>query len=238
MALKKNVTAFLSLLISFACFSQQQVLSVLITTKLDSVRTRTGAERHFGELYWQTTLSADAYIESLEGEGKSLMKKLEESFAIYFFRAVEANNNNTGVPKEWKNYFSGNYSSLQLKLMGANAHINGDIWQALTDNFTVGEIRHLKPFYKKYYRSIRNIYDGLFESGIRADKRLHDLHKITLGLDKMYGRMMLKKWRNRQLRLAILRSAKPERFKRVKEKIDRKRLRIDRMIICRLDGKE
>lgn len=233
----KRLTLSLWLLIAISCFSQQQVLPLELVTKLDSVRMCTGKEKHFGELYLQTTHLAEKYIETLPDNDRQLMKKLEESFAIYFFRAIDSSNKNAEVSEEWRNYFNGNYSPLQLRLMGANAHINGDIWQALAYNFSVEEIRRLKPFYKNYDRSIRKIYEGLFESGIRTDKRLHDLHVLTLGLDKVYGRMMLQKWRNRQMRLAILKFEDQDKFVTLKKKVDRKRNNIDNMIIRRLHVK-
>src|SRR6185503_1662603 len=224
----KRLIAFAWLGITLPGFSQQQLLSVALTTRLDSVRMGSGNERHFGELYLQTTILVERYMEALPGEGKLLVKRLEESFADYFFKAIEANNNSDEVPAAWKNYFSGNYSPLQLKLIGANAHINGDIWQALTDNFSLQEIKQLKPFYKRYNRSITKTFDDLFKSGIRSDKRLHDLHIITLGLDKVYGRMIVRKWRNRQLKLAILKFEDPGKFNSLKKRIDRKRNRIDK----------
>jgi hypothetical protein len=97
--------------------------------------------------------------------------------------------------------------------MGANAHINGDIWQAMTNSFSLEEIRSLKLFYKNYNRSIGKIFDDLFESAIESDKRLRNLHSIMLGLDKVYGKMMLHKWRNRQLKLAIFKFSEPAKFK-------------------------
>lgn len=162
------------------------------------------------------------------------MKTPEERFAMYFFRVIDSNNGGTEVPDEWKNYFNGRYSPLQLKLMGANANINGDIWQVLATNFSLAGIKQLKPVYKNYSAPIKRVYDDLFEQGIRSDKRLRDLHLITLGLDKVYGRMMLRKWRNRQLRLAIVKFKNEERFQLLKIRIDKKRNRIDQMIIRRL----
>lgn len=238
MTAAKHLTVFLWLLIAIHGFSQQQILPVALTSRLESVRMCPGNERHFAELYLQTTHLSDLYIESLPAEGRSLMKRLEERFAIYFFRAIDSNNRCGDVPGEWKNYFNGNYSPLQLKLMGANAHINGDIWRALSENFSPEEIRELSPFYKRYDQSIKNIFDDLFKKGIRSHKRLHDLHVVTLGLDKVYGRMLLKKWRNRQLRLAILKLGNKQKFNALKKRIDKKRTRIDKMIIRRLHVKE
>ena len=233
----KQLTVSLWFFVTLPAMSQQ-ALPAALTTRLDSITMCSGKERHFGELYLQTTWLADLYIEALPGEGRILMKRLEESFAVYFFKAIEANNNNEEVPAVWKNYFHGNYSSLQLKLVGANAHINGDIWQALADNFSIEEIKHLRPFYKNYNRSIVKTFDELYASAIRSDKRLRDLHVITFGLDKVYGRILLRKWRNRQLRLAILKSENPKRFNALKKRIGKKRGRIDKVISRRLHVKE
>jgi hypothetical protein len=238
MIFRKQLTASLWLLIALPGFSQQELLSAAVTTKLDSVTMCPGRERHFGELYLQATYLTDAYIETLPEQGKLLMKRLEESFVTYFFRAINANNSGIEIPDEWKNYFTGDYSPLQLKLIGANAHINGDIWQALTENFSIEEIRQVTPYYRKFNKYIRRSFDRLFQSGRMSDKRLRHLHLITLGADKLYGKMMLKKWRNRQLRLAILKFEHPNRFAVMKKRIDKKRHRIDRMIIRRLQVNE
>lgn len=194
-----------------------------------------GNESHFGELYLKTTISADSYIETLPEQGKVLMKRLEENFARYFFRAIDSSCNGDPVPNEWKNYFNGkDLSVLQLKLMGANAHINGDIWQAMTSSFSLQEIKSLKPFYKNYNRSIAKVFDDLYESAIESDGRLRNLHSLTFGLDKVYGKMMLYKWRNRQLKLAIYTYSNKKKFERLKRQTETKRNKIDKMIIKRL----
>ena len=233
----KNLTILLWLFISINAFSQK-ILPIALAAKLDSITMCPGKEKHFSELYLLTTRLVDSYVESLPVKSKNLMKRMEESFAVYFFNAIESHNSGTQIPGIWENYFNGDHSPLQLKLMGANAHINGDIWQALTNNFSLEEIKQLKPFYKNYNKSIRKVFDDLFMSAIRSDKRLHDLHLLTLGLDKVYGRMMLKRWRNRQLRLAILKFENPGRFDKKKKSIDKKRNKIDRMIIHRLHVNE
>lgn len=223
MATFKDLIIFSIMMITIPVFSQQQVISSATVVKLDSLRTCAGKEKHFGELYLNTTIMGGTFMENLPEEGRILMKRMEECFATYFFRAIEANNNRSYMPDAWKNYFNGNYSPLQLKLMGANAHINGDIWQALTGYFSLAELRKLKPYYKNYGSPIQMIFDELFSLAIRTDKRLHDLHSITFGFDRLYGRMMLKKWRNRQLRLALFNYEHPQRFIALKNRIDKKR---------------
>ena len=220
---------------SFKSFSQQYLASSALIARLDSITMSGSKASHFAELYLQTTITADEYIQTLPDEAGQMMKKLEQGFAEYFFRAINANNTGNKMPGVWENYFNGDkLSLLQLKLMGANAHINGDIWLVLTSSFSLEEIKKLEPIYKKYSKTINKVFSDLFESAIRWDKRLRNLHSITFGLDKVYGKIMLQKWRNRQLRLAIFNFKHPEKFERLKKRIDIKRERIDRMIMKRL----
>jgi hypothetical protein len=219
-------------LIASKTFSQTTLLSTGLIVKLDSVRGGTDKASHFGDLYFKATIDVDNYIQSLPQEMQLLMKKLEDNFAAYFFLAADANNNGYTVPGVWKNYFNDKQlSSLQLKLMGANAHINGDIWQAIRSSFTLEEIQKLKPVYKNYGRSLNKVFDDLFQTGIRSNKKLHRLHLITFGFDKVYGKVVLHKWRKRQLKLAIFNFSDPNKFSRLKKRTDRKREKIDRMII-------
>ena len=225
----------LVILISAKVFSQRQFLSVGILARLDSISMNAGKESHFAELYLKTAISADSYIETLPERGKVLMRRLEQNFAQYFFRAIDSVYKGGSVPNEWKNYFNDNdLSGLQLKLMGANAHINGDIWQAMISSFSFEEIKLLKPYYKKYNRSISKVFDGLHESAIQNEKRLRNLHSLSFGLDKVYGKIMLKKWRNRQLKLAIFSYCNNGKFKQLKKRIDTKMKRINEMIMIRL----
>ena len=220
------------LVITIKGFPQSELLSTSIIAKLDSVRMRANHESHFAELYCKATLAADQYIQSLSGTGQALMARLERNFAEYFFRAVKASDEGALIPPEWKNYFNGKrLSSLQLKLMGANAHINGDIWQAMVASFSLGELKQLAPVYKDYNRSLDKLFDDLFSMGKKSHKRLRDLHVITLGLDKVYGRMMMRKWRNRQFKLAVLNLSHNEKFNKMKGRTDVKRVKIDKMII-------
>ena len=219
-------------LIAAKGFSQSSLLSTGLIAKLDSVRVGADRASHFGDLYFKTTLDVDNYIQLLPPKTQVLMKTLEDNFADYFFRAIEANNNGYSVPEIWKNYFNVNsLSSLQLKLMGANAHINGDIWQAMTSSFTLDEIQMIKPAYKNYSRSLNKVFNDLFQMGIKSNNRLYRLHIITIGLDKVYGKMILCKWRNRQLKLAIFSNSDQDRFLKLKRRTDRKREKIDKMII-------
>ena len=225
----------LIILISVEVFAQRQFLSVGILARLDSISMSAGKESHFAELYLNTAISADSYIEMLPEQGKILMRKLEQNFAEYFFRTVDSNSKGSSIPKEWKNYFNGkDLSELQLKLMGANAHINGDIWQAMVSSFSLEEIKLLKPYYKRYNKSIATVFNDLYIVAIESDKRLRNLHSLSFGADKVYGKMMLKKWRNRQLKLAVFSYSNPKKFNRLRKRIDAKMKRIDKMIITKL----
>ena len=85
-------------------FSQQYLISSTLVARLDSVTASANIASHFAELYLQTTIAADLYIQTLPPEEGQLMKKLEQNFAEYFFRAIVASNTGNEIPGEWKNY--------------------------------------------------------------------------------------------------------------------------------------
>jgi hypothetical protein len=82
----KGFIIILSILISAKSFSQQQLLFAGFTARLDSVRMRTGKGAHFGELHLKTTITADAYIESLPEQGWLMMKNWNKILQNIFSR--------------------------------------------------------------------------------------------------------------------------------------------------------
>ena len=225
-----------------ACF--RYFVQKFFTTTIDFFGAYSAARQYTGEhrkgksfcriIFTYNDSCGDIHTDLAFRRG-AIDEKAGTGFAEYFFRAVNAHTTSNEVPPEWKNYFNGNgLTPLQLKLIGTNAHINGDLWQALVNSFSLEEIKKLKPFYKNYNKKINKVFSDLFESAIGSDKRLRELHSITLGLDKIYGKVILRKWRNRQLRLAMFNFERQEKFGRLKKRTDRKREKIDRMIIKRL----
>jgi len=230
-----RVVLYFILIISTEIAAQKTSFNGNVLVKLDSINRMCGDEKYFAGLYYHTTILAEEYIKSLQITEQPMMKKLEQGFAGYFISAVEANYLGENIPAVWKNYLSGlSLSPVQLQLPGANAHINGDIWQAMHSAFSAEELKMMKPVYRRYNQSLDQIFSGLYSEIYASEKKLRLLHKLSFGLDKYYGRWMLHHWRNRQLNLAISSFENEKKINRLYQRTTNKKNEMDRLIIRRL----
>jgi hypothetical protein len=144
---------------------------------------------------------------------------------------VQAHENNTNIPYEWKAYYADNTSSnLRYVLFGINAHINGDIWQALVTEFSLQEIRLLKPLYYSYRKKLAGDYNVIYEMAITSNTKIKWFHVLSFGLGKVYGRAMLHRWRKRQIKLAELFYTDKVLFQKKLDRLHRKTDRINNKI--------
>lgn len=218
---------------STAHFAEAQISdrSVALLARLDSVRQSHSVSKHFADIYFETTIGAVNYFSTADVRVQQLMERLELQFASYFFRAAEAYKLKEIIPPPWQAYYEdSNASSLRYILYGINAHINGDIWQALTTAFTAAEIEEIKPLYFAYYVELQKEYDTIYRRALSQNKKLKLLHTLTIGLDKVYGKVLLKRWRNRQVKLASLYFKDQVLFDKKLKKLQEKTRRLDRLI--------
>jgi hypothetical protein len=117
-----------------------------------------------------------------------------------------------------------------LKLYGINAHINGDLWQALRDSYSKDEIKDIGNTVFLFHKSLLKIYINLYEEAKKQNKKIKTLHALTIGLAKSYGKHLLKKWRKRQINIATLYYSNQPKSGRLKTKTERKKNKIDKMI--------
>lgn len=208
---------------------------MILLKRLDSIKNSLSVSRYFAALYFNTTSRAvNFYLNSNEPE-KKFIQRLETRFAEFFFRSAEAYSHGTAVPYEWKTYFAdSSLSPLQYELFGINAHINGDIWQALTTEFSVKEIQENKGSYFSFQKGLIQQYREFYVASRKASSKIRLLHVATAGLDKLFGKMMLTRWRKRQLLLAILYFNNPQKFDTKLRKLHQKMEHINRMILQHL----
>lgn len=220
----------------FSCIShlantQISDRSVALLARLDSVRQSHSVAKHFAEIYFETTIGAVNYFSGTDERVQQLLERLELQFAGYFFRAAEAYRQKEIIPDAWQAYYrDSSASSLRYILYGINAHINGDIWQALTDAFTAAEIEELKPWYFAYYGELQKEYEIVYRRALAQNKKLRLFHSLTIGLDKAYGKILLKRWRNRQVKLAVLYFNDRPLFEKKLKRLQGKTRRLDRLI--------
>lgn len=203
--------------------------------KLDSLKKSQSVAKHFAELYFSTTVRATNYFLNRSQREQDFIRRFETRFAGFFFRSAEARTQNISIPVEWKTYFTGDeLTPLQYQLIGINAHINGDIWQALTTEFSLAEIRENKDSYYSFQKGLILQYREFYVASRKSNSKIRTLHVATAGLDKLFGKMMLVRWRKRQLQLAVLYFNNRQKFDKKLEKLHQKMEHIDRMILQHL----
>src|SRR6202008_1980933 len=211
-------------LFPMAIYSQVSDQEVMSLQKLDSIQQSRSPARHFAALYLETTGIAAEFFQHDTPSVKQFIQRLELRFASYFFRSVDAYHTGAMIPAEWQAYFSDTIlSPLQYQLLGINAHINGDIWQALTTEFTLAEILEYKKSYYDFQKGLITIYRRFYETSVDNHPKTRLLKNSTLGFDKVYGKMMLARWRKRQMRMAVLYHTDQSLFQKKLDKLHQKR---------------
>jgi hypothetical protein len=205
---------------------------IRLLKQLDSIARSSSEASHFARLYSETTAEAVLFFRKAEKKEKDFIRRLELTFADYFFRAVKANQQGKVIPAVWQMYFSdSSLKPLQYELLSINAHINGDIWQALTAEFTLTEIRENRRTYLHFQKGLNKIYNRFYSRANSASQKTRMLQGLSLGFDRFYGRVMLIRWRKRQYRLATIWFTRPDEFNKKIRALDRKMNRINQLIL-------
>jgi len=217
-------------LTSISCFSQTN--DKVLLYKLDSIKSSSSISSYFASIYFATTCKAIQFFSVYKEPARQAIQRLENSFANYFFRSAEACCNKNEIPVDWKDYYSSSsLSPVQYQLLGINAHINGDIWKALTTEFTLQEIIEIKKYYFDFYKGLEEIYTDFYHEAFSSNSKIRWLHFASLGLDRSFGQTMLLRWRKRQMQLAILYFTNPVRFDKRHKKLEEKMHRLNNMIL-------
>ena len=197
MPLKKSV--FLLLLMGqtwLPLSAQEGREDIVLLQKLDSIKKSQSVARHFAELYFNTTVKAIDHFSNRSKKENDFIQRFETRFAEFFFCSAEAHSRCIPIPREWKTYFADTaLSPLQYKLLGINAHINGDIWKVLTVEFSLDEIKENKGSYFSFQKRLKDQYREFYVSSRESSAKIRMLHVATAGLDKLYGKMMLTRWK-------------------------------------------
>lgn len=220
------------ILISATVLSQVSPGEISLLEKLDSVSKSGSPAKHFARLYITATTNAIYFWQTRTEEEKQLNRRFETRFTSYFFSAADSFNNRKKIPDEWSSYFhTSDTSLLQYQLLGINAHINGDIWKALTAEFSSNELKLYKKSFLTFNKLLNKQYFNLYEESLLRNNHMRLLHQITYGLDRWYCSKMLLKWRKRQMKLAELYNSNPAMFLRKEKSLRKKKLRLDKVIV-------
>lgn len=211
--------------------SQRLALQNAFLASLDSISLSSSPAKDFAIVYLKTTIGAQKYFEKDSDSIQVLMNRFENRFFDYFLKAAIAYRDSSDIPVPWKEYYAKpNSSTIRQMLHGINAHMNNDLWQALTHEFTLEEIKILKKSYYSFHSYLQQDYNDIYDYAIASNRRMKRLHSLSLGIDKWYGAWLLKKWRKRQYTIAELFYTNSDKFYKKKKKVERKLVAVNRLI--------
>lgn len=204
--------------------------------QLDSIGKTPSITRHFGSLYFDFLQLVEAQLEKADTSTKRLVRHFEMVFAQFYIDACMAYRDHQPIPlPAWRAYFTdSSLQPAQYKLLGANAHLNGGLAEAIAGSYTLQEWGQLKNKYVLFNTCLNETYKWVYRETISTIKKAKTFSVLTLGLDKTLGRYYLYKWRKRQMRLSEYFFAGSEKYKRLLNRINRKKERIDRLVISHL----
>ena len=229
---KKVAAALLFSFIFFNSACAQPVAEPYEYRCLDSISKTNSKAKHFSSLFIHTLQEIENQLQEKDTATATFTRKFELAFIRYFTDECSRHANGDSVGKIWQAYFYGPEKNiLEYQLTGANAHINGDIWKALVNNFTKEEIEANAAGFISYQKSLDRIFNKYFDEAKKHSFKLWLYHAVSLGLDKTLGRCLLHKWRRRQEKLAVLYFTDKKKFEKQLNRIDKKRKRIDRKIM-------
>lgn len=196
---------------------------------LDSLRPvvqSQGPSRHFAGLYYDLTAKIGSQTRRLPESSRNFINRFAGNFLRFFLDAHRSFEAGQPVPVNWTRYYQLHEHPLQRQFTGMNAHINGDMWQALRVTGPSDSIRKYRRDLKQLQPVFNRFFDSVYKTALR-DNRLRTIHAFTLGLGRWYGRGRIARWRKRQVNLAYWYDANPMRFKRKWARVQHHMARLD-----------
>jgi hypothetical protein len=225
-----------AILFSINSSSQQRTYPFIQLYQLDSLGHSTNLTRHFGYLYYEFLKLVEAKLDKADTSTQRFIRNFEQVFAQFYIDACYAFAKKQEIPMPaWRAYFTDtSFARGQYFLLGANAHLNGQLAEAIAHSYTAEEWPSIKKKYYLFNSCLNETYDLVYKEALTSSRRVKLLHILTLGLDKPLGNYYLYKWRKRQMRLTEYFYADKEKYNRLLNKINRKKIKIDRMIMTQL----
>lgn len=186
---------------------------------------------HFAFLYYKSSLEADKYAATQDVAAGNFLTVFEKSFATYFFEAAKKGQQPQLQTFSWQRYYNRcDLNAFQYYLLGMNAHINGDMWQALVTAHPYDSIKKYRQAITDFQHPLAVLFDSTY-TACRKFKKLNRFHHLTLGLGKWYGKKMMLHWRKKQLQLALLYYNNTAKFNRRLHKTHCNMKRLDALLI-------
>ena len=197
-------------------------------TELKAVAAQESCWRFFGNLYYDTTNSINKQLEVLDDTTRELTLRFQQKFSEYF---LDHCNWNVCPSSNWYVYAKDSLHPLQYYLLGLNAHINGDMWQALTDCFSEDELEQYQQALLQFQSAITTVYDQYYSLSLTGNIFLRTIHFFSMGLSRKIGNRYIYKCRDLQVKLALLYFRDKNKFEQKLRKAKRRKRLTDHYIL-------
>lgn len=200
--------------------------------QLDSIGSSNSISKYFGNLYFNFLGSIEQQLSAADSSTIKLVRRFEAVFAQFYIDACFDYNDHKQISiHDWGAYFSDStLTPVQYKLLGTNAHLNGRLWEALANSFTLEQMKMLKKEFTIFKRSLNKTYRLVYHEAVSETKRIALLHKFTFGIDKLFGYYYLYKWRKREMKLARLYLSHSPDFQPLLARVNKEREKINQFI--------
>ena len=204
--------------------------------QLDSIAASPSIGRHFGALYADFLGLVEEQLTDADSSTTRLVRHFEQVFAGFFIDACIAYRDKKQIElPAWRSYFADTtLSAEQYNLIGTNAHLNGGLAEAISQSYTPADWQWLKAKYVLFNKCLNQTYEWVYRETTEAHTEAKRIHVFSLGISKAIGRYYLYKWRKRQMRLTELYFAGSGKYDNLLDKINRKKDKVDRLIVKKL----
>jgi hypothetical protein len=211
--------------------AQQDAYNTALLDTLQQIENSNTASKHFAGLYKKAIQITNVYAHGQPQAVKDFIFGFEAAFGPKFFAAHSMASMGKPVSNVWQAYYADSgLNPLQYQFIGMNAHINGDMYKALIEEYNFDTLKKYQYHLIKFQKAFNTFFDSIYTT-TKVYKKVSSLHLLTLGLDKNYGRQMVLRWRKRQVKLALWYYAQPKKFERRRKKLDNSMQRFNRFAI-------
>ncbi|MEP6676103.1 MAG: DUF5995 family protein [Ferruginibacter sp.] len=212
---------------AFAVTQAQLRYNNEILDTLEQIAATKTVSVNFARLYHNAIEKTNLYAKDQPENIRQFIFGFETAFSQRFIKAHQHFMQHQSQDFSWQYYYSDtSLNELQYQFIGMNAHINGDMWQALKDKYSYDTLRKYKRPLIKFQQALNIFFDSVYTTTGKYKKIKH-LHEFTLGLDKAMGRRMVLQWRKRQVKMAMLFYRKPKKCARKWNHLQKQMLRWD-----------
>jgi hypothetical protein len=200
--------------------AQQPTYNAPLLNTLATIANTNTTAAHFAKLYYKAIEITNLHLHQQTPNEQAFIIKFEAAFAPLFFQSYDNYLNQKTQNSVWNTYYQhNNLNDLQYKFIGMNAHINGDMANALVTAHTYDSLLKYKSNLLKYQSHFNMFFDSLYYTTLQY-KKVKAIHLASLGFIKNIGKNMVYKWRKRAVNMALLWYKNPKKYNRLKKKTE------------------